>query len=69
VSRNAFGALGGCYQTNYTQIPTIGRRFTLGLWFPTWTGEPDFDTEMLEVSWVKITPFNESADVWVKETE
>ena len=29
-----------CYQTNYTHIPTIGGRFTLGLWFPTWAGEP-----------------------------
>jgi hypothetical protein len=60
---------GKCYQINYTHIPTIGGRFTLGLWFPTWTGAPNFDTESLDVDWVRITPFNESGDRWVKETE
>jgi len=60
---------GRCYQTNHTHIPTIGGRFTLGLWFPTWTGAPDFDTQSLDVDWVRITPFNESGDRWVKETE
>ena len=60
---------GKCYQTNYTHIPAIGGRFTLGLWFPTWTGAPDFDNQSLDVDWVRITPFNESGDRWVKETE
>jgi beta-glucanase (GH16 family) len=58
-----------CYQTNYTHIPTIGGRFTLGLWFPTWAGKADFATESLDVDWVRISPFHESGDQWVKETE
>jgi beta-glucanase (GH16 family) len=58
-----------CYQTNYTHIPTIGGRFTVGLWFPTWTGAPNFDTESLDVDWVRITPFNESGDQQMKEAD
>ncbi|MGA2247950.1 MAG: hypothetical protein ABSH48_23435 [Verrucomicrobiota bacterium] len=60
---------GRCYQTNYTHIPTIGGRFTLGLWFPTWTGAPNFDVQSLEVDWVRITPFNEDGDRWTPETD
>jgi len=60
---------GKCYQTNYTHIPTIGGRFTVGLWFPTWTGSPNFDTQSLDIDWVRITPFNENGDQEMKETE
>ena len=55
-------------QTNYTSIPTIAGRFWVGLWFPSWTGTPAFDTEALLVDWVRITPFHEAADQWVPET-
>lgn len=58
-----------CYQTNYTHVPTIGGQLTLGIWFPTWTGKPDFDTQELEVDWVRITPFNEKGDQWSPETQ
>lgn len=58
-----------CYQTNYTHVPTIAGRFTLGLWFPTWTGSPNFDTQSLDINWVRITPFHERGDEWAKETE
>jgi beta-glucanase (GH16 family) len=58
-----------CYQTNYTHIPTIGGRFTLGIWFPTWTGTASFDSQSLDVDWVRITPFNENGDLWMKETD
>lgn len=57
-----------CYQTNYTHVPTIGGQFTLGVWFPTWTGKRDFDTQELDVDWVRITPFNEKGDEWAPET-
>jgi beta-glucanase (GH16 family) len=59
---------GKCYQTNYTHIPTIGGRFNLGQWFPTWAGDADFDTQELDVKWVRITPFNENGDQSVPET-
>jgi beta-glucanase (GH16 family) len=60
---------GVCYQTNYTHVPTIGGQFTLGVWFPVWTGKPDFDTQEMDVDWVRITPFNENGDQWSPETQ
>lgn len=49
--------------TSYEYIPTNAGRFWLGLWFPRyWAGSPDFDTEVFEVDYAKITPFHESGD-------
>jgi beta-glucanase (GH16 family) len=49
-------------QTNYTHIPNIAGRFWIGLWYPTWSGVPDYDIDILEIDWVRITPFNQSGD-------
>jgi len=59
---------GVCYQINYTHIPTIGGRFWIGYWFSSWSGTPSFDTQELDVDWVRITPFSESGDQSVPET-
>ena len=59
---------GQCYQTNYTHVPNIAGRLWLGLWFPTWTGNPEFDTQYLEVDWVRIEPYQETGDLFINET-
>lgn len=51
------------FRTITTKVPTIAGHFWIGLWFPKdWAGEPDFEVEMLEVDWVRITPFHEPGD-------
>jgi beta-glucanase (GH16 family) len=55
-------------QTNYTDVPTIAGRFWLGLWFPSWAGNPAFDVDGLLIDWVRIAPFHESGDQTVPET-
>jgi len=55
-------------QTNHAHVPTIGGRFWIGLWFPAWAGTPDFNTQSLDVDWVRITPFDESGDRYVAES-
>lgn len=57
-----------CIVTNLTHVPTIAGRLWLGIWFPTWTGTPDFDRQALEIDWVKITSWNESGDERIPET-
>ena len=55
--------------TAYDNIPTNESRFWLGLWFPkSWAGDPDFDTTVFEIDYVKITPFHESGDTPQHET-
>jgi hypothetical protein len=50
-------------RTIKTTIPVDAGHFWLGLWFPNkWAGEPDFETETLEVDWVRVTPFHEPGD-------
>ena len=57
-------------------VPFRAARFWLGTWFPAagygddvgWTGDPNFDTTAAHIAWVRITPFDESRDVWVDET-
>lgn len=52
-----------------TNIPARAGRLWIGAWFPRdWAGTPDFDTEYLEVDWVRITPFGESGDEWYPES-
>ena len=49
--------------TNFEHIPTKKSRLWIAAWFPDgWAGTPDFDTDTLEVDWVRITPFNEPND-------
>ncbi|MCH9719370.1 MAG: family 16 glycosylhydrolase [Actinomycetia bacterium] len=65
-------------------IPYRAARFWIGIWFPAsgykervngeyvdrvgWAGDPEFDTTVLEIDRVEITPFNEPNDAWVAET-
>lgn len=55
--------------TSYTHVPTHAGRLWIGVWFPrSWAGNPDFETEYLEVDWVRITPFGEEGDTWQPES-
>lgn len=65
-------------------IPYRAARFWIGIWFPAagykervngeyvdrvgWAGDPEFDSTVLEIDRVEITPFNEPNDAWVAET-
>ncbi|MBL8795370.1 MAG: sigma-70 family RNA polymerase sigma factor, partial [Planctomycetia bacterium] len=56
-------------QTIATHVPNLPGRLWLGVWFPRdWAGQPDFDTERLEVDWVRITPFKQTGDRFAVET-
>ena len=49
--------------TNDSHVPTRAARLWVGAWFPKdWAGTPGFDTRILEVDWVRITPFHEEND-------
>ena len=49
------------------KIPTAAGRFWLGNWFPrNWAGVADFEEGTMEIDWVKITPFNEDGDEWLR---
>lgn len=67
--------------TSYTDIPTNASRFWLAVWFPYaqdsdkdgkadtgWAGLADFDTTLMEIDSVKITPFHEANDTEQHET-
>ncbi len=55
--------------TTTTDVPTNAGRLWIGAWFPNgWTGTPNFDTDYLEIDWVKITPYAEDGDRWHPET-
>eukprot|EP00164_Ancoracysta_twista_P000321 GFYU01000445.1.p2 GENE.GFYU01000445.1~~GFYU01000445.1.p2 ORF type:complete len:648 (-),score=276.65 GFYU01000445.1:332-2275(-) len=46
--------------------PTVSGQLWLGAWFPyLWAGNPDFDTSVMEIDYVKITPFYENGDDWM----
>jgi len=65
-------------------IPYRAARFWVGIWFPAagykerlngeyhdrvgWAGDPNFDTAVLEIDRVEITPFNETNDAYEPET-
>ena len=55
--------------TSTDSIPTYAGRFWLSAWFPDkWAGDPNFDTTVMIVDWVRITPFYEANDERVAET-
>lgn len=55
--------------TNTEHVPTNRGRLWIGVWFPCgWSGEPNFDTSVMSVDYVKITPFFESGDTEQHET-
>ncbi|WP_262246050.1 glycoside hydrolase family 16 protein [Parapedobacter soli] len=47
---------------SYEHIPTHASSFWLGIWFPTWIAQADFDTEYMLIDWVRIVPFNQRSD-------
>ena len=57
-------------------VPFRAARFWIGVWFAAagygeevgWGGSPDFDETSLDIAWVRIEPFGEPRDVWVRET-
>ena len=57
-------------------VPYRAARFWIGVWFAAagygdevgWGGSPDFDETALYIASVKIEPFNEPRDTWVRET-
>ncbi|MCX7011994.1 MAG: glycoside hydrolase family 16 protein [Candidatus Sumerlaeota bacterium] len=57
-------------RTVTTNVPSIAGHFWIGIWFPKGsTGEPDYDTETLDVDWARITPFHEPDDQFVEEAK
>jgi len=54
---------GKIIRTIKTHVPIDAGRLWAGLWFPrNWAGKPDFETQKLEIDWIRITPFNEPGD-------
>jgi len=50
-------------RTCRSTVPSIAGHLWIGIWFPDdWAGRPDYDTEILAVDWVRITPFEEAND-------
>ncbi|MCH2132133.1 MAG: family 16 glycosylhydrolase [Phycisphaerales bacterium] len=57
-------------------VPFRAARFWIGVWFAAagygdevgWGGSPDFDSTALYIASVKIEPFLEPRDTWVRET-
>lgn len=42
---------------SYEQIPDHSSEFLVGIWFPQWISEADFDIDYMYIDWIKITPF------------
>ncbi len=57
-------------------VPFRAARFWIGVWFASsgygdevgWGGSPNFDETALDIAWVRIEPFGEPRDTWVRET-
>ena len=55
--------------TNYTHVPSKAGRLWVGAWFPNgWAGDPEFETDVFQVDYVKIIPFHEENDQPQNET-
>lgn len=51
-----------------TNVPNRAGRLYIGAWFPRrWAGNPDFESDSLEVAWVRIMPFPGMRDEFVPE--
>jgi hypothetical protein len=56
-------------QTSTTYIPNLASRLWVAVWFPDgWAGNPNFNTSILEVDYVRITPYLEPNDRWQSES-
>jgi len=51
---------GKLLHTAYEMVPFKPAKMWLGVWFPTWIGQADFDTDYMYVDWIKIKAFKES---------
>ena len=57
-------------------VPFRAARFWIGVWFAAagygdevgWGGTPNFDETALDIAWVRIEPFGEPRDTWIRET-
>lgn len=48
-------------------VPTAAGNLWIGAWFPAnWAGVADFAEATMEIDWVKITPFYEDGDEWLR---
>lgn len=45
-----------------TTIPNKLSKLWVGVWFPTWAGNADFETDSMVLDWIKITPYHEAND-------
>ncbi|WP_264229517.1 glycoside hydrolase family 16 protein [Acholeplasma laidlawii] len=44
--------------TEHTKVPTMSARYWIGVWFPNnWAGDPNFETDYLEVEYFKYESF------------
>ena len=50
--------------TNASQVPDHAANFWMGVWFPTWIADSDFEKVFMYVDWIRITPFQEANDVF-----
>jgi beta-glucanase (GH16 family) len=50
--------------TNASQVPDHAAGFWIGVWFPSWIADSDFEKVFMYVDWVRITPFHEANDVF-----
>lgn len=56
--------------TNTTHVPTVAGRLWIGPWFArNWAGTPNFDHEIMVIDWVRITPFWNPNDQFIKESD
>lgn len=49
--------------TDPAVVPNHAGNYWIGVWFPWWIAEPNFNILHMYVDWVRITPFNEPNDV------
>lgn len=53
--------------TSYDFVPTAAGNLWIGAWFPeNWAGVADFAEATMEIDWVRITPFYEDGDEWLR---
>ena len=44
-------------------VPNHAGNYWIGIWFPWWIAEPNFNIDHMYVDWIRITPFNEPNDL------
>jgi beta-glucanase (GH16 family) len=49
---------------NLNHVPSHAASFWIGIWFPWWIKESNFDTEYMYIDWIRITPYQEENDVY-----